>query len=166
MVCVRTGRTRAGFSSRSFRCARNPPPVKAISAKQIRAKRLGLGCTPTGFATLLNVPAVTAISCEKGTRKPSGAALRLLAVARHHPQALPAAQRCGTISFADILALPPERTRLAAGGLNVRRADFFSASLIYMIDVKGGSLESISLFPKLYGASHGNGFVIRRCETA
>jgi len=34
---------------------------------------------------------VTAISWENGTRKPSGAALRLLAVAKHHPEALQAA---------------------------------------------------------------------------
>jgi DNA-binding transcriptional regulator YiaG len=34
------------------------------------------------------VPKVTAISWENGTRKPSGAALRLLAVARKHPEAL------------------------------------------------------------------------------
>jgi len=68
-----------------------PPPVKPIPAKQIRAIRLGLGCTKTEFATLLNVPAVTAISWENGTLKPSGAALRLLAVARHHPEGLHAA---------------------------------------------------------------------------
>jgi DNA-binding transcriptional regulator YiaG len=34
---------------------------------------------------------VTAISWENGSRKPSGAALRLLAVAKHHPDALQAA---------------------------------------------------------------------------
>jgi putative transcriptional regulator len=65
-----------------------PPPVRKIPARQIRAIRLGLGCTQTEFAMLLNVPAITAISWENGTRKPSGAALRLLAVARHHPEAL------------------------------------------------------------------------------
>lgn len=68
-----------------------PPPVKAIPPKQIRAIRLGLGCTQTEFALLLNVPPITAISWENGTRKPSGAALRLLAVARQHPEALQAA---------------------------------------------------------------------------
>ena len=65
-----------------------PPPVQPIPAKQIRAIRPGLGGTQTGFATLLNVPAVTAISWENGPRKPSAAALRLLAVARLHPEAL------------------------------------------------------------------------------
>ena len=70
---------------------KRPPPVQPIPAQQIRAIRPGLGGTPTGFATLLNMPAVTAISWAHGTRKPSGAALRLLAVARHHPEALHAA---------------------------------------------------------------------------
>lgn len=68
-----------------------PPPVKPIPAKEIRAIRLGLRYTQTEFAALLNVPAVTAISWENGKRKPSGAALRLLAVARSHPEALHAA---------------------------------------------------------------------------
>ena len=60
-----------------------PPPVKAMPARQIRALRLQLGYTQMEFAALLNVPKVTAISWENGTRKPSGAALRLLAVAKH-----------------------------------------------------------------------------------
>jgi len=84
----------AGRPPARERTVKLPPPVQPIPAKQIRAIRLGLGCTQTEFATLLNVPAVpavTAISWENGTRKPSGAALRLLAVARHHPEALHAA---------------------------------------------------------------------------
>jgi putative transcriptional regulator len=68
-----------------------PPPVKPIAPKQIRAIRKHLGFTQSQFAALLNVPTVTAISWENGTRKPSGAALRLLAVAEHHPEALYAA---------------------------------------------------------------------------
>jgi DNA-binding transcriptional regulator YiaG len=47
--------------------------------------------TQSEFAVLLTVPAVTATSWENGTRKPSGAALRLLAVARNYPEALHAA---------------------------------------------------------------------------
>ena len=75
----------AGREHARERTVKLPPPVKPIPAKQIRAIRLGLGCTQTEFATLLNVPAVTAIAWENGTRKPSGAALRLLAVARQYP---------------------------------------------------------------------------------
>jgi putative transcriptional regulator len=81
----------AGRQPARERTLKLPPPVKPISPKQIRAIRLGLGCTQTEFALLLNVPAITAISWENGTRKPSGAALRLLAVARQHPEALHAA---------------------------------------------------------------------------
>ena len=73
----------AGRRPARERTVKLPPPVKPIPTKQIHAIRFGLGCTQTEFATLLNVPAVTAISWENGTRKPSGAALRLLAVARH-----------------------------------------------------------------------------------
>jgi putative transcriptional regulator len=68
-----------------------PPPVKAMPAKAIRALRLKLGSTQMEFAALLNVPPITAISWENGTRKPSGAALRLLAIAKRHPEALQAA---------------------------------------------------------------------------
>ncbi len=68
-----------------------PPPIKAMNAREIRAIRVGLGFTQLEFAALLNVPKVTAISWESGTRKPSGAALRLLAVVKEHPEALQAA---------------------------------------------------------------------------
>jgi putative transcriptional regulator len=68
-----------------------PPPIKEMRAREIRAIREQLGCTQAEFAALLNVPKVTAVSWENGTRKPSGAALRLLAVARAHPEALQAA---------------------------------------------------------------------------
>ena len=81
----------AGRQPARERTVKLPPPDKPIPAKQIRAIRLGLGCTQTEFAALLNVPAVTAISWENGPRKPSGAALRLQAVARNHPEALHAA---------------------------------------------------------------------------
>jgi putative transcriptional regulator len=66
------------------------PPVKPIPAKDIRAIRMKLGFTQPQFASFLNVPKITAVSWENGTRKPSGAALRLLAVARKHPEALEA----------------------------------------------------------------------------
>jgi len=68
-----------------------PPPVKPIAPRQIREIRAKLGFTQSQFAALLNVPIVTAVSWENGTRKPSGAALRLLAVAKNHPEALQAA---------------------------------------------------------------------------
>lgn len=82
-----------GFAAATERVARErkvklPQPVSAIPAQEIRAIRARLGCTQSEFAALLNVPRVTAVSWENGTRKPSGAALRLLAVARKHPEVL------------------------------------------------------------------------------
>jgi putative transcriptional regulator len=78
----------AGKEAAVERTVKLPPPVRPIPAKEIRAIRKSLGFTQAQFASLLNVPKVTAISWENGTRKPSGAALRLLAVARKHPEAL------------------------------------------------------------------------------
>jgi putative transcriptional regulator len=40
------------------------------------------------FGRLLNVPAVTVLKWEQGERKPSGAALRLLEIAKRAPEAL------------------------------------------------------------------------------
>jgi putative transcriptional regulator len=91
MLVARVKGFAAGRERSRERTMKLPPPVKAIPAKEIRAIREVLGCTQIEFAALLNVPKVTAISWENGTRKPSGAALRLLAVAKHHPEALQAA---------------------------------------------------------------------------
>jgi putative transcriptional regulator len=68
-----------------------PPPVKPMRPTEIRGIRTRLGYTQLQFAALLNVPKVTATSSENGTRKPSGAALRLLTFAKHHPEAPQAA---------------------------------------------------------------------------
>ena len=81
----------AGLEPARERSVRIAPPVEAMSPEEIRAIRERLNCTQLEFAALLNVPKVTSISWENGTRKPSGAALRLLAVAKHHPEALVAA---------------------------------------------------------------------------
>jgi putative transcriptional regulator len=84
----RVERFAAGRESAREHTVNLPPAIKLIPAKEIRAIRTQLGYTQTEFAVLLNVPTVTAISWENGTRKPSGAALRLLAVAKLHPEAL------------------------------------------------------------------------------
>ena len=81
----------AGLQPARERTVKLAPPVKSMPAKEIRAIREQLGYTQMEFAALLNVPKVTAVSWENGTRKPSAAALRLLAVAKHHPEALQAA---------------------------------------------------------------------------
>jgi putative transcriptional regulator len=81
----------AGAEPARERAVKLPPPVKPIAPRQIRAIRTRLGFTQSQFAALLNIPIVTAVSWENGTRKPSGAALRLLSIAKHHPEALQAA---------------------------------------------------------------------------
>lgn len=68
-----------------------PPPVKAIKPKEIAGIRQKLNVSQPVFAALLNVPLTTARSWEQGKRAPSGAALRLLDLARQRPKILLAA---------------------------------------------------------------------------
>ena len=65
-----------------------PAPAPEVTPEDIAAARQALNVSQPVFARLLNVPTVTAVSWEKGRRKPSGAALRLLQIARKHPEAL------------------------------------------------------------------------------
>ncbi len=65
-----------------------PAPNQAPGAWGITALRLKLNVSQAVFAGLLNVPKVTAISWEKGRRRPTGAALRLLDLIRKKPQIL------------------------------------------------------------------------------
>lgn len=64
------------------------PNRKDIKPREIAAIRQDLNVSQTVFARLLNVPEVTAASWEKGRRHPSGAAVRLLQIARKHPEVL------------------------------------------------------------------------------
>ena len=65
-----------------------PDPAPEITPDEVIAARQALNVSQPVFARLLNVPTVTAVSWEKGRRKPSGAALRLLQIARDHPEAI------------------------------------------------------------------------------
>ena len=65
-----------------------PNPVKTIKAKEIRALRERLHLSQSVFAAILNVPKTTEISWETGRRHPTGAALRLLDLARKDPKTL------------------------------------------------------------------------------
>jgi putative transcriptional regulator len=65
-----------------------PPPAPEMTPEDIARARSSLNVSQQVFARLLNVPTVTAASWEKGRRRPSGAALRLLQIARKHPKAL------------------------------------------------------------------------------
>lgn len=63
-------------------------PAAGFTADEIAAIRKGLNVSQAVFADLLNVPKATAVSWERGLRSPSGAAMRLLQIARHRPDAL------------------------------------------------------------------------------
>ena len=65
-----------------------PEPVPEIKPAQVRQIREKLGASQAVFARLLNVPRGTAIAWESGVRSPSGAALKLLDIARRMPEAL------------------------------------------------------------------------------
>ena len=67
---------------------RLPDPIMEMSPAQIRGIRTSLKVSQTVFAAILNVPAKTAISWESGLRRPSRAALRLLDIAKRHPEVL------------------------------------------------------------------------------
>ncbi len=68
-----------------------PVSLKEIKPKEIAGIRQKLNVSQPVFAALLNVPVATARSWEQGKRKPSGAALRLLDIARQQPNILLAA---------------------------------------------------------------------------
>jgi putative transcriptional regulator len=63
-----------------------PTPVKQLEAQDVAEIRQRLNVSQAVFASLLNVSRITAISWEKGRRRPSGAALRLLDLARRRPE--------------------------------------------------------------------------------
>jgi putative transcriptional regulator len=65
-----------------------PGRLDPLRPKDVAAIRRRLNVSQSVFAALLNVPKVTAISWEKGRRKPTGAALRLLDLIRKKPEIL------------------------------------------------------------------------------
>jgi putative transcriptional regulator len=65
-----------------------PGPVEAIRPDEVREIRQRLNVSQAVFARLLNVPVVTESSWETGRRNPSGAALRLLQLAKQNPRIL------------------------------------------------------------------------------
>jgi putative transcriptional regulator len=65
-----------------------PAPVKPITPREIREIRVSLHASQSLFAKLINVSANTIESWEQGVRRPRQAALKLLDIARRHPQVL------------------------------------------------------------------------------
>lgn len=65
-----------------------PTPPKPRTAAQIVATRRNIKCSQSTFARMLNVSVKTVQAWEQGVRKPSDAALKLLAIAEKHPEVL------------------------------------------------------------------------------
>jgi putative transcriptional regulator len=65
-----------------------PPSPRKLRPTEIRGIRLSLNASQVLFATFLNVSPNTIRSWEQGTRRPQGADLKLLSIAKKYPQAL------------------------------------------------------------------------------
>ena len=65
-----------------------PRPPKAMSSGEIVQIRRKLNCSQTVFAMMLNISPKTVQAWEQGSRDPSDAALKLLSIAKRHPEVL------------------------------------------------------------------------------
>ena len=74
--------------SRGLRVSELPAPPKAMSKNEVKRIRQGLGVSQAVFARVINVSPNAIRSWEQGTRRPAAAALKLLTVAKEHPEAL------------------------------------------------------------------------------
>ena len=65
-----------------------PNPPKSMKAADIVKLRIKLNVSQQVFADLLNASIRTVQAWEQGQKKPSGPSLRLLEIARNHPENL------------------------------------------------------------------------------
>lgn len=65
-----------------------PRPPKAMTPKDIARIRAKLNCSQTVFAMILNISPKTVQAWEQGSREPGDAALKLLSIAKKHPEVL------------------------------------------------------------------------------
>ena len=65
-----------------------PRPPKAMSPKDIARIREKLNCSQAVFAMMLNISPKTVQAWEQGSREPGDAALKLLTIAKKHPEVL------------------------------------------------------------------------------
>lgn len=79
-----------GRAKVAYKITRLPAAAPEISPGRILNLRRTLALTQEEFAHVLNVPAATERSWERGLRSPSGAALRLLQIAEARPEVLAA----------------------------------------------------------------------------
>ena len=73
---------------RELRTTTLPRPPKVMQSAEIADLRGKLNASQAVFARYLNVSVKTVQSWEQGIGKPSGAALKLLSIAKKHPQIL------------------------------------------------------------------------------
>ena len=67
---------------------RAPRPPKAMSPRDIARIRERLNCSQAVFAMMLNISPKTVQAWEQGSREPGDAALKLLTIAKNHPEVL------------------------------------------------------------------------------
>ncbi len=67
---------------------RAPRPPKAMSPRDIARIRERLNCSQAVFAMMLNISPKTVQAWEQGSREPGEAALKLLTIAKKHPEVL------------------------------------------------------------------------------
>jgi len=67
---------------------RAPRPPKAMSPRDIARIREKLNCSQAVFAMMLNISPKTVQAWEQGSREPGDAALKLLTIAKNHPEVL------------------------------------------------------------------------------
>lgn len=72
----------------NLRVSEIPVPPRRLAPRDIRAIRRSLNASQVLFARFLNVSPNTVRSWEQGTRRPRGADLKLLSIARKSPKAL------------------------------------------------------------------------------
>jgi len=65
-----------------------PQRPKAMSPNDIARIRQKLNCSQTVFAMMLNISPKTVQAWEQGSREPGDAALKLLSIAKKHPEVL------------------------------------------------------------------------------
>jgi putative transcriptional regulator len=65
-----------------------PRPPKAMSPQDIARIRQRLNCSQAVFAMMLNISPKTVQAWEQGSREPGDAALKLLTIAKKHPEVL------------------------------------------------------------------------------
>jgi len=65
-----------------------PAPPEPMSRQEIIRLREQFNCSQAVFARLLNISIKTLQAWEQGVRVPSDAALKLLRIAKRHPEAL------------------------------------------------------------------------------